>query len=285
MIRSFKVFILTFNDELNIGGVLSDLKDVEEVLIVDSFSSDSTDSICEKFGRQIVKNNFINQAIQSNWAIDNFYKDGDWLLRLDSDERVSTQLLLELDEIARKDKDCVGYINRQMYWMGGVLKHAGLTPHFIGRLFKKGSARYEEVTEEHLIHEVPINRCATVFYENNKKNNMEFWLQKHLSTARGEVVEYVLRSNEVKGNLLTNKDFVRTRWMKLNFYNKFPLFFRAFFYFLYRYFVKFGFLDGKRGFSYCFFQAFFYRMLVDQLILEQRHAEEWFSRNHDTPIS
>ena len=275
MINSFKVFILTYNDEAILERLLRDLIDVEEVLIVDSFSIDNTLEIAKKYKRIVVQNNFINQAIQSNWAIDNFFGDNDWILRLDSDERVSTELLSELDAYALRDEDCVVYIDRYMHWMGKKLKYAGLRPHYIGRLFKPSFARYEEVTEEHLIHTVPMKKAAIKFEENNKNNSMKFWLDKHYNTALGEVHEYLENTNVLKGNLFSKKDFERKRWLKLKIYNITPSFLRPLLYFLYRYLFKLGFLDGRAGLSYCFFQAYFYRMLVDQLIIEKKEWSEW----------
>ena len=273
MIKSFKIFILTHNDEDMIDKLLHDLEKIETVIIIDSFSTDKTVNIAKKFGREVHQNVFVNQAVQSNWAIDNFFDDADWILRLDSDERVSEALLAELDFYAEKNSDCVVYIDRYMHWMDKKLKYSGLRPHYIGRFFKRSFARYEEVTEEHLLHQVPTVRAKTKFFEYNVKNSMKFWLDKHYQTALGEVHEYKFKTNIAKGNLFSVKDFERKRWLKLKLYNSTPFFLRPLIYFLHRYVFKFGFLDGKAGLSYCFFQAFFYRMLVDQLILESEQLE------------
>jgi glycosyltransferase involved in cell wall biosynthesis len=264
----FSVFILTFNDEKMISRLLEDLINVENVIIVDSGSTDETIDICNKYNRRVVYNKFKNQAIQSNWAIDNLFQQGDWVLRLDSDERVSKVLLKELDIICANDQPVVGYLDRRMYWMGKRLNYSSLRPLFLGRLFKVGYARYEEVTEEHLLHECPSVKLKTIFYEDNIKNDMKFWLDKHYKTAEGEVQEFMNKSNELKGNLFSPKQHERTRFFKLKIYNKLPSFIRPILYFIYRYFLKLGFLDGRAGYSYCLFQALFYRSLVDQLIIE-----------------
>ena len=75
--KSFTVLILTHNDEEMIARLLGDLVDVETVLVVDSFSEDKTVDICRAFGRKVVQNKFINQAIQCNWAFDNYFQKGD----------------------------------------------------------------------------------------------------------------------------------------------------------------------------------------------------------------
>jgi glycosyltransferase involved in cell wall biosynthesis len=266
---SFSIFILTYNDDTMIGRLLDDLEHIKDVVIIDSGSTDNTIKLCERYKRKVYYNKFTNQAIQSNWAIDNVFNKGDWVLRLDSDERVCKELLSELDQITKSDKPIVGYLDRRMTWMGKRLNFASLRPLYIGRLFKVGHARYEEVTEEHLIHSCPSKKVNTIFYEDNIKNDMKFWLDKHYNTAIGEVEEYYNNTNNIKGALFSNRQHERTRFLKLKIYNNFPFFVRPLLYFIHRYFIKFGFLDGRAGFSYCLFQALFYRSLVDQLILEK----------------
>ena len=260
--------VLTFNDEKMIERLLDDLSVFKKVLIVDSFSSDNTENIVKKKGRDFVKHEFVNQAKQVNWAVKKFYKDDDWVLRLDSDERVSKDLIDEINYIVNINSDFVGYIDRKMYWMGKKLRFSALKKHFIGRLYQPKNAFYEEVTEEHLVHTCKSIFFKNKFYEENLKNDITYFIDKHIDTAKGEVREYI--SNTKSSNsLFSIHAHERRKFLKLNFYNKNPIFFRAFVYFIYRYIFKLGFLDGKAGFSFCFFQAFFYRMLIDQLIFEK----------------
>ena len=268
MYNSFKVLVLTFNDECQISRLLEDLSLVEQVIIVDSNSTDKTLEICEEFGVKVFTHKFINQAESCNWAIENIFKESDWIFRLDSDERVSKALLDEISSLTIKDEPIVGYVNREMTWMGKKLKYSALRPHFIGRLFKVGYAKYEDVTEEHLLHDCTSIRLTETFYEDNKKNDIFYFLEKHMATGIGEVQEYNKNKRVSEGILFSDLAHLRTRWFKVNVYNRIPMFIRPAGYFLYRYFFKLGFLDGKAGFSFCFFQAFFYRMLIDQRLFE-----------------
>jgi glycosyltransferase involved in cell wall biosynthesis len=257
-----------------IAKLLNDLVNVEDVLIVDSFSDDETVEICKKFGREVVQNKFINQAIQCNWAIDKFFDSGDWILRLDSDERIDELLLTELEALTARNIPIVGYLHREMYWMGKKLKYSALRKHYIGRFFLKGHAVYEEITEEHLIHTCPSINLKTKFYEQNNKNLIDYFIEKHVQTAKGEVNELFQPDKVNKGSLLAKNTHMKTRWLKISFYNKAPIFSRAICYFIYRYFIKCGFLDGRAGFSFCFFQAFFYRMLIDQMYWEKKYQKD-----------
>jgi glycosyltransferase involved in cell wall biosynthesis len=273
MYQNFSVYILTFNDELMIGRLLEDLKNVERVVVCDSFSTDRTMEIVKSYGRQFIQNEFINQGIQSNWLVDTCLSTERWVVRFDSDERVSDELLREIESITSENEECVWYIDRKMYWMGKRLKFAGLSKHYIGRIYQPKNTRYEELTEEHLIHKCRSVKLRNTFYEDNIKNDIEFFVKKHLVTAKGEVSE-LLKSTEVdRGSLFSRKAHLARRYLKVNVYNRLPLFIRSTLYFIYRYILKGGFIDGRAGFSFCFFQAFFYRMLIDQIYWEETNDQ------------
>ncbi|MDC3338407.1 glycosyltransferase family 2 protein [Planktomarina temperata] len=269
IINSFNVIILSYNDGFMLERLLQDLKIVENVLVVDSYSTDNTQEIVESYKRQFVQYEFVNQAVQINNAVRQHFAANDWLLRLDSDERVSSNLLLEIDALIKEKEDFVGYIDRKMYWMGKRLKFSGLSKHYIGRIYQPKNAEYEEVTEEHLVHDCKSVKLRNTFYEDNIKNNIEFFVKKHLVTAKGEVNELMKSTQVDSGILFTGKAHLVRRYLKVNVYNQLPIFLRGILYFMYRYFIKGGFMDGRAGFSFCFFQAFFYRMLIDQIYWEQ----------------
>ena len=276
------VIILTFNDQSNIENCLKSIKDLtNDVIIVDSFSSDKTLDICKEYGCNIYQNNFINQAIQFNWALDNTDIKHDWILRLDSDEIIPKNLMVEIINRIGSEPEIMGYaLNRRMYWMNRWLKHGRMYPHYILRLFKKGTARYEERTEEHLIVNGNISYMKNDFLEDNRNNNLDFFTNKHLITSSGEVEEMLNNSygnDESITPKLFGKKVNRTRWLKINIYNRTPLFVRPFLYFFYRYFICLGFLDGKPGFIFHILQAFWYRFYIDAKVYEKR--SDWQSIN------
>lgn len=272
------IIILTHNDEVQIENCLSSLAGLsDDIVIIDSNSKDNTLTICEKFGARVFQNPFINQAIQFNWGLDNINLKYDWVLRLDSDEILPDRLKREIANKLETPNDFKGfYLNRRMYWMGRWLRHGRMYPHFILRLFKKGFARYEEKTEEHLIVDGEVGFLESDFLEDNKKNNLDYFTKKHLQTARGELSEILnSESADVLGSLkprLFGHKVNRTRWLKENIYMRMPLFIRPFFYFFYRYFVCLGFLDGRPGLIFHVLQAFWYRFYIDAKVYEARLA-------------
>jgi glycosyltransferase involved in cell wall biosynthesis len=272
------IIILTYEDEIQISNCLRSLVGLsDDIIVIDSFSRDKTVEICKEFGARVYQNPFVNQAVQFNWALDNVEPFNEWILRLDSDEVIPEKLKQEILDRTGREQGVVAYtLNRRMYWMGRWLRYGRMYPHRITRLFKKGCARYEEKTEEHLV--VQGGHCGRMhndFYENNLKNSLDYFTEKHLATARGELKEIidsasgtgVALENEIPPRLIGEK-VNRTRWFKEKIYRPMPLFVRPGLYFLYRYFLCLGFLDGIPGLIWHVLQAFWYRFYIDAKVYE-----------------
>jgi glycosyltransferase involved in cell wall biosynthesis len=280
------VIILTYNDEENIGACLKSLKDfVADIVIVDSFSEDRTLEICRNFGCRIFRHDFINQAHQFNWALDSIPLKHQWVLRLDSDEILPERLKREMERRVGKEDGIAGYyINRRMYWMNRWLRHGRMYPHYILRLFRFGSGRYEMRTEEHLLLNGKAAYLEHDFLEDNRKNSLEYLIVKHLKTAEGELSEILYPRHDeftFEPSLFGTKT-QRTRWLKENVYARTPLFARSLLYFIYRYLICLGFLDGKEGLIFHFLQAFWYRFYIDARLFEERLAWRKSRINHTT---
>jgi glycosyltransferase involved in cell wall biosynthesis len=276
------VIVLTFNDGLQIANCLESIRDLtDDVIVVDSYSTDDTLEICRRRGARIFQNPFVNQAVQFNWALDNVPTKYDWILRLDSDEIVPDRLKDEmLRRVGKEAHIGAYYLNRRMYWMGRWLRHGRMYPHYIARLFRKGLARYEERTEEHLIVDGEIGHMRNDFFENNKKNDLDYFTEKHLATARGELREIqaqkdakVTNTPSLRATLFGSKVH-RTRWWKEKVYARAPLFVRPLGYFIYRYFLCLGCLDGIPGLIWHVLQGFWYRFYIDAKVYEARLAEK-----------
>ncbi|MGH9425372.1 MAG: glycosyltransferase family 2 protein, partial [Terriglobia bacterium] len=276
-VAQLTLIILTYNEEHNIERCLESVKDfTDDIVILDSFSTDATLKICEAYGCRIYQHKFINHAIQVNWALDNVPLDRPWILRLDADEMLPTNLKRELLELVRTcGPDVTGiFLNRRMYFMNRWLKHGGIYPHYILRLFRKGAARYEQKTEEHLVLTTGRAIYATHdFLEDNRQNDLKYWLRKHDDSSDGEIRDTLLETHDPARDLtprLFGSKVQRTRWLKTHVYSRSPLFLRALLYFLYRYFLRLGLLDGVPGLIFHILQAFWYRFYIDARIYEAR---------------
>ncbi len=273
------VIILTYNEELNLENCLKSIADwVDEIFIVDSYSTDRTLEIAKKYGAQISQRPFKNQAEQFNWALDNLNIKNEWILRLDADEYLTEELKKEIADVLlnmgtsdvpkidgnvrTSDVQNINgfYIKRRVYFMNRWIKHGGYYPTWLLRLFRKGKARSEQrAMDEHLVLlEGKAGKLKNDFIDDNKKD-LTWWIEKHNNYSSREAIE-ALSENYGRG--------------KKKIYYRLPLFCRAFLYFIYRYFFRLGFLDGKEGLIFHFLQGFWYRFLVDAKFYEQKKKLE-----------
>ena len=282
----FAIILLTYNEEANIRRCLESIKDfTDDIVIVDSFSTDSTLKICEEYGCRIVQNKFVNHAVQFNWALDNVPLDRPWILRLDCDEILPFKLKHELIELTDTcGPDITGiYLNRRMYFMNRWLKHGGMYPHYILRVFRNRAGRYEEKTEEHLVLKLgKVIYASQDFLEDNRQNTLKYWLKKHDDLSDGEIRDTLLETRDPDRDLkprLFGTKVERTRWLKTHLYARSPLFVRGLLYFLYRYVIRLGCFDGIPGLIFHVLQGFWYRFYIDARIYEMR--SRWQSTARD----
>ena len=277
------VIILTYNDEIMIGRCLESVRDLsDDIVVIDSFSTDKTQSICKEFGVRFIQHDFVNQGIQINWALDHVPFKYEWILQLDSDEILPPAIKGEIKEKIQSGSNFVGYyMNRRMYWMNKWLKYGRMYPHYILRLFRKGFVRWEECEEHHAIASDKCGYMDNDFLEDNRKNTLEEFTLKHLRTAESEVKEHLcgVESGAKLEPKLFGRKANRTRWLKLHIYSKVPLSVRALSYFIYRFFICLGFMDGREGRIFHTLQAFWYRYYIDARIFEKQ--SEWKNKPND----
>jgi glycosyltransferase involved in cell wall biosynthesis len=275
------LIVLTYNEEVNIEHCLESVADwIGEIIIVDSFSTDRTLEICRRYTDKIYQHPFENHGKQVNWALDNIPLTYDWVMQLDADEMVTPELATELCQTLPNLSDDVSglYAKRRVYFLGRWMRHGDYYPMWLLRVFRRGKARNEEFEEDRVILlEGRAGYLKHDFIDCNRKG-LTFWIDKHNQWAGNEMRDLLaLSTNDgqevspmrIRPSLLAAQD-QRRRWLKRNVYGRAPLFARAFLYFLYRYFLRLGFLDGKEGLIFHFLQGCWYRFLVDAKIYEAR---------------
>lgn len=265
--------ILTYNEELNIASCISSIKSISKrIIVIDSFSTDSTVDIASKLGAEIYQHEFTNQAKQFIYALNETNIKTNWVMRLDADERIMPETSEEMEQMMRvhNNDEVNGFIFKtRIFFMGRWIKHGGIYPLKIFRLFKYGKATVEnKKMDEHL-----ILLEGTILELNNDLLHYDFkslsnWTDKHNKYATREMEEHLDNLKVLERSKPTNMQAKLKRFIKFNIYYKIPLFIRPFLYFFYRYFIRLGFLDGKEGLVFHFLQAYWYRFLVDAKIYE-----------------
>lgn len=269
--------VLTYNEELHVSACLKSIGQLGcEVFVVDSGSTDRTVEIAEAAGAQVVHHPFQSHAHQLNWALDHLPVKGRWVLRLDADERLTPELARELQTVLQSPSDDIGgfYLKRRVHFMGRWIRHGGYYPIWLLRVWRRDSATAEERHLDPHPHMILLRGQAAFLRNDIEEHNdkgLFDWVRKHNEYAIAEAEAQIAGPPryEISASLSGSPDS-RKRWLRKNLYNRVPLFARAFLYFLYRYFIRFGFLDGKEGLVFHFLQGCWYRFQVDAFILESR---------------
>ncbi|NPA52356.1 MAG: glycosyltransferase family 2 protein [Aquificae bacterium] len=223
--KKLSVLIATKNAEDTIERAINSIKEIaDEIIVVDSGSTDKTLEIAEKLGAKIFFKEWENYGVQQNFLIDK--STGDFCFVLDSDEEVSPELRNSIKEVLKKDQTADCYeVNRKTYYMGKFLNHVW-QPEWRIRLFKKGKVRFQERVHAKAICNGTKERLKGDLYHYSYKN-----LKHHFQKT-------IYFAEETANLMYKNKK-------KFRFYN---LILNPLIYFTKFYFLKKGFLDGYRGF-------------------------------------
>lgn len=266
--------ILTFNEELHIERCICSLQSVsEEIYVIDSFSTDRTVEIAKKLGAKVLQNPWKNHATQFNWGLENCKIQSDWILRMDADEYLSEELKNEIiTELPAFPKEVTGLImNYRHYFLGRWIKHGTRYPIPLLRIWRNGKGNIENklMDERVVLYEGTTHKLKSDFIHDDL-NDISFFINKHNGYASREAIDMLMKEFSLRDlNEEQNKNKQHFNlYLKNKFYSNSFLFVRSFVYFIYRYFFRFGFLDGIQGLIYHFLQGFWYRFLVDAKIYE-----------------
>lgn len=276
------VIILTYNESIHIQRAISSVKDIAtEIFIIDSFSSDLTEAIAKANGAKVLKNAFVTQATQFQWALDHAPITSHWIMRLDADEVIEPDLSNEIKfGLSKLSSDIVGInLKRKHIFMGRWIKHGGRYPVTLLRIWRAGHGTVEDRwMDEHIV--VRAGRSITFDggFADVNLNNLTYFIDKHNRYATREAIDVIgkemklFESDHLFGFQNSSFQARSKRWLKENLYNRLPFTVSSLSYFLWRYIFQLGFLDGRSGLIYHFLQGYWYRFLVGAKLIELRQA-------------
>jgi glycosyltransferase involved in cell wall biosynthesis len=273
------VVILSYNEEIHIQRCIESVSGIaQKVYLVDSFSTDRTIELASGQGAEIYQNKWENNhSKQFNWALDQLPIRTKWVLRLDSDEYLTPELVEELKvKLPGLDQSITGVVlPLRRVFLNRTIKRGTGTVKLL-RIFQYGKGRCEQRwMDEH----IQLSEGETIEFTNefadHNLNNLVWWTTKHRGYAIREAIdlldmELCLLEKENSNHRLSTHAAAK-RWKKIR-YARQHLFWRSFFYFFYRYFIRLGFTEGKEGFLWHFLQGCWYRTLVDAMIFEIKDA-------------
>ena len=259
------VVILTYNEEANLPYALASVTDwARQVFVVDSFSTDRTLEIAKSHGAEVFQHPFEHWATQRNWAIDTLPTKSPWTLFLDADESVTEDLAEEISrELPRTPDDVAGYyLDRRFFFLGRCLKHGGYRPNWVLRLVRANRTRVVPAGDREYFHVngKTLSLSGNLLHEDRR--GLDFWIAKHNRISNMAVTHMRTRGAQSGNGTGSSKEGHLRNWLRANALERFPALLRPFGMFIYRYFLRLGFFDGKEGAIYYFLHDFWYPFLI-----------------------
>jgi len=262
--------ILTLDEEINIGECLDSLAWCDDVVVLDSGSTDRTRSTAEARGARVLTRAFDNWSSHQNWAVRELGFRHPWVLYLDADERCPGELR---DEVLRRATpqapECALRVRRKDFFMGRWLKHAQLYPTWLVRVFRPERIRYERLVNPVAVVDGPIGELHSHITHYPFSHGVSHWIARHNRYSDLEAVE---AANAHQGNgsahaLWSSDPNERRRALK-ELFTRLPA--RPLIKFAYYYGWRRGFLDGRAGFTYATLQAIYEYMIACKGVELQR---------------
>lgn len=265
--------ILTRNESIHIARCIASVQSfASRVVVVDSGSTDDTRDRARALGADVREHAWVNHAVQFNWALDHAAIDTPWVFRIDADEYATPALANAVPRaLLGATDDVAGFtVNRLIQFAGRPLRHGAIYPRRMLRVFRAKRGRVEERwMDEHIRVTGRVEHIDADLVDDNR-HGLTFWTAKHNSYASREVADILLTLEDSDSEATANLQARLIRFGKRHIYGRLPLGVRPIPYFLYRYLLRGGFLDGPEGLAFHALQGLWYRFLVDAKLEETR---------------
>jgi len=267
------VLILTLNEEANLAECIDSCGWSDDIIVFDSMSEDRTLEIANTKGVRLVQRRFDNYAAQRNAALTTVQYKNPWVLMVDADERVSSELAAEIaTTIAGVGAEVALFrIRRKDFFLGKWLRRSSGYPSWFGRLVRLGHVRVEREVNEEYIADGEIGHLEAHLHHYPFNRGIAYWFERHNRYSTMEAIAKMRMHNDriVVRELFAWDPIDRRRMLKQCLY-RLPL--RPLIVFLYLYIVRLGFLDGRAGFYFGRMRAA-YEMLIDLKVIEARRRQ------------
>ncbi len=241
--QTLTVIIPTFNEENYLEDSLLSVRFANQIIVVDSFSSDNTVAIAKKYNCEIIERKFDNFSSQKNAAL--HLAKSEWILFVDADERVTEKLKIEIVATINNSKHKAYKIRFPHFYMNRFLYH---TENKVVRLVKNEDIHFEGEVHEKLIHKGSVGLLENFMihytykglFHYIKKKDSYAWFQAKMAKEKNKKTSYL------------------------------HLFFKPFYRFFHTYFIRKGFLDGIPGLAVAIIDAYgVFSRYVKMILIEK----------------
>ena len=281
----FSIYILTYNEELDIAACIESAKLSDDIIVVDSYSSDRTVEIARHYPIRLVQNSFESHGRQRTWMLESIPPKHEWVYILEADERMTPELFAECNS-AINNPDYIGYyVAERVMFMNHWIRRSTQYPRYQLRLFRHGKVWFTDYghTEREVCEgETSFLKESYPHYTCSK--GLSRWIEKHNRYSTDEAKETLdqLETGNVRWqDLFFGKSEVERRRALKDLSLRLPA--RPLLRFLYMYFLLGGCLDGSAGLAWCTLQAF-YEYLILLKVWEMKHMPQQ-SLDTKTPLS
>lgn len=259
--------LLAKNEEANLPRCLEALGWCDDIVLVDDFSTDGTARVAAAFGARVVQRRLDSFAGQRNWALDTVPFKHCWVLHLDADEVVTPALRDEIvATVTHEDRVSLAYrIPSRMMFLGRWLRHAATYPAYQVRLGRNPGLRFKQVGhgQREDLNPASVGTLRNPYLHFSFSKGLDDWFTRHVRYASDEAHETIRNLQAAAPDwtgILAFGDSMRRRRTLRELSFRAP--FRPTLRFLYMYVLRFGFLDGRPGLTYCRLLAIYEYMIV-----------------------
>lgn len=261
------ILIPAKNERANLRACIASARFADEIVVIDSGSSDGTQEIAHELGATVVQFKWNGSfPKKKNWALAHFPWRHEWVFILDADERITKELADELCRTVAAPKADGYYVNRRFWFLDGWLQHCGYYPSWNLRFFRHALGRYEQFegvadtsSGDNEVHEHVVLQGKSDHFRGEMEHyafpTIDVWVEKHNRYSNWEARLLNLSTDELaaEGPALTPSLARKRRLKRLA--RRLP--FRPLTRFLYHYVMRAGFLDGYRGYIFCRLMAIY----------------------------
>lgn len=258
------IYILTYNEEIDIAACIESVMLSDDIIVVDSCSSDRTLEIASNYPVRTVQHPFESHGKQRTWMLESIAPKYEWVYILEADERMTPELFKECIAATKNPEYIAYYVAERVMFMDRWIRHSTQYPRYQLRLFRHGKVWFTDYGHtEREVCDGATGFIKETYPHYTCSKGLTRWIEKHnrYSTDEARETLYQLENGTIDWRqLFLGKTEVERRRALKDLSLRTPL--RPFIRFLYMYFILGGCLDGQPGLAWCTLQAFYEYLIL-----------------------